>query len=177
MGYRKNRHHGKNRFDGHNFRFKSKHHFNRNAESSYQKPEEKRKNNITFWDKITLRYKLFLALLLLNLLVYFIFNRIFLYVIILDILFVIIWIWGWTNTCPRCRSHWARKLDDRSNFGTHTEFENVTRNIAHRDSHGNVIGSSSVRDTRPITMHTLQNHWTCKYCGHSWSGRVHDVRG
>jgi len=68
-------------------------------------------------------------------------------------------------------------LVDRSHFGAHTEFENITRTISHRDSNGNITGSSSVRGTRPVTMHTIQNYWTCKYCSHSWSGRIHGVRG
>jgi len=112
----------------------------------------------------------------LNILTYFVFSFVFNYVVILDVVFIVLWIEGWTKTCPRCKSHWARKLVDRSNFGSHTEFEHIRRNITHRDSNGNIIGTSSMGDTRPVTLYTVQNHWTCKYCGHSWSGKVHDIK-
>lgn len=182
MGYRRHRHHRKNKFRNNHFNFRNRQNYRDKRLSqeskSYNRPfEETKKPSPNFWSKITLRYKIFLGLLVLNIIAYLFFNFYFAFIIIADIIFVIIWMWGWTNNCPRCKSHWARKLVDRDYFGTHTEFENITRNISHRDANGNIIGSSSVRDTRPVTMHTIQNHWTCKYCGHFWSGRVHDVRG
>jgi len=156
-------------------------HFSSNKYSSnktsLQHPVSKAQPKKNYLSRLTLRYKLLIGLLILNVISFFFLDyQIFFLVIGLDILFVILYLWGWTNACPRCHSHWAKRLVDRTNFGSHTEFENVNRTMTHTDSRGNVIGSSSVRDSRPVTMHTIQNHWVCKYCNHSWSGRVHDVR-
>jgi len=181
MGHRRYRHHKKNRFRKNNFKPKEKDNLSLNKPPQQSKNYEnltiKKNTLLNFRNKITLRYKILLSLLVFNLIIYLFFEFIFTFLIVIDIIFVILWIWGWANTCPKCKSYWARKLIDRNHFGTHTEFENVTRNISHRDSSGNFLGSSSIRDTKPVTMHTIQNHWNCRYCNYSWSGRIHDVRG
>ena len=179
QGHRRDRN---NRFVSNRFGFRNRPHSTKNnlndGAKTFNRPIEKKENaRPSFFDKIKPRYKIFIGLLILNLIIYVLFNPAFFFVILLDILFVIVWLWGWTKTCPRCHSYWAKRLVDRSNFGAHTEFENVSRNVVHRDISGNVIGTSSVKGIRPVTMHTIQNHWVCKYCGHSWSGRVHDVQG
>lgn len=92
------------------------------------------------------------------------------------IIYVLIYAWGWTRTCPRCDRFWARKLIDRSYFGTRTGFEETTNRATFRNPQGQVIGTSSTQGIKPVNLTTIQNYWTCKYCGHSWSGGVHDVR-
>ena len=179
MRYNKKRYHRGHKFRGKRFKFRNNHNsshkkFNRNPIQT--KPIQDKRMKTNLFDRITLRYKLLIGLVILNILTLLFFNQMFVFVIFLDIIFVIVYLWGWTNACPRCHSHWAKSLVDRTHFGTHTEFENVNRTMTHKDSRGNVIGTSSVRDTRPVTMHTIQNHWTCKFCRYSWSGRIHDTR-
>ena len=197
MGRYRNKHYGgrKGNVRNQRRRWKRRHFKPRFRNKSYtsnqpcyeNKPVEVRQESKkpSFLSKMKLRYKILLGVILLNIIVFlliFIFRSgvalmVFSLLFIPEVIVIIIvWLWGWTNSCPRCHSHWARKLVDRSHFGTHTEYENVKRNMTHTDAQGNVIGSSSYNETRPVSVSTIQNHWVCRYCGNTWSGRIHDVR-
>ena len=176
MAYHRRRYHGRPHFR-HKSHFKPNFSNKKSHDSNTSQPQKKEfTGKPSFLSRIKLRYKLLIVVLIINLIILLFYTGIFLTILGLDVIFLIFWIAGRSNSCPNCHSYWAKKLVDRTHFGTHTEFEDVSRNMTHRDSTGKITGSSSVRDTHPVTVHTIQNHWTCKYCGHSWSGRVHDVR-
>jgi len=60
------------------------------------------KTNI--FNKIKFRYKLLIGLIILNLIIYMTINQFFLFIILLDSLFIIIWMFGWSGSCPKCHN-------------------------------------------------------------------------
>ena len=132
-----------------------------------------------FLSGLALRYKLLIILILFNILMILMFpssdgSKGF--VLFIDVIFFFIWLWGWSRSCPNCHKHFTRKLVNTIFLGAHTSWKDEDRVTTHRDKNGNIKGTSTVRSRSPVTVHTIQNHWVCKRCGHSWSGRVHDKK-
>lgn len=159
--HRKRHHHHRKRYN--NFR---------NYNKKYHKP----KNNNGYHTpkkSMSIRYKILFGVLILNVILYF--SNLIPFIIVFDFIFLIIWLWGYTRSCPKCKSHFAKRLRHRDHLGTHTEFENVSKRVNHRNPNGEIVGYSTYNTTRPVTRHTIQNHWRCKFCGNEWSGRIHDI--
>lgn len=182
MKHKHHRHH-EHKHHKHHYKHPKYHHNNHkhHQEQSYEQtkkyatPSEKNKDsNKTL--KIKLRFKILIGIIVLNIISFSIFSKFSEWIIAIDIVVVLLYLWGSSNSCPHCHRYWAKKLTGRDNFGTHTEYKTVNRTISHRDSQGNLIGTSSGNETKPVTMKTVQNHWQCKYCGYKWSGNVHDVK-
>ncbi len=172
----------------HHHKYHSKHHSEHHPKNHSNKFKDKvfphssssrtsNNANQTNGHRIPLRYKLLIGVIILNLIVIWqqsIIANFFLF--ITDFILILVWGFGWSNACPKCKSFWVRKFIDRSHFGTHTEFEEIEREKRFYDAKGNSRGTSSYQSTRPVTMQTIQNHYQCKSCKHFWSGPVHDKR-
>jgi hypothetical protein len=75
---------------------------------------------------------------------------------------------GYTTRCPNCKKMFARKLTSRDELGREGKFKTVTRQDITRDASGKEVFRTQRQEQVHVTDIKYENHFTCKYCQHTW---------
>lgn len=91
--------------------------------------------------------------------------------IFIDFVFLVLWLSGWSSSCPKCGSYYSRTVKCRNFLGTHREQK---KQHHEKESNADFMITRKVREQEPIVYRHVQNHYKCKRCSHEWLGKVHD---
>lgn len=77
---------------------------------------------------------------------------------------------GYFTKCPSCGKFFKRRKNgERECIGYKDSQIDVEReDKVYRDSKGNKIGSSFVKEKKEVTFFTYKYFWKCSKCNHEW---------
>jgi len=77
---------------------------------------------------------------------------------------------GIATRCPKCNKWWARVDDGSKVIEEKGGYVTVLVTDIHRDSKGQVTGTTERNIQRHAIHSTIKHSYHCKFCGHKWTG-------
>ena len=74
-----------------------------------------------------------------------------------------------TNACPSCNQARGKEVINTTVLDARSEVRNSFETVYHRNSKGEVTGSTNIPTTKLVTVKTHLDEYRCKHCGHEWS--------